>query len=105
MKAEASNLSKSELTTSKIKATMNEMAASYRPIALTIKGKQKLLFLKDSAEVKQLYWLPYLQFGVLGLLVLVGYLLFQCTARPNKTKFGPEWPKKLRISWVRHYPR
>lgn len=112
MKVEASNLSKSELTTSKIKATMNEMAASYRPIALTIKGKQKLLFLKDSAEVKQLYWLPYLQFGVLGLLVLVGYLLFSMYRKAEQNQVWAGMAKETAhqlgtplssmMAWVAH---
>jgi two-component system, sporulation sensor kinase D len=73
---EASNLSQKELSPSKIKGTIQEMAATYQPIELTIKGSKKLLYLKDSEEVKQLFWLPYLQFGILGLIVLIGYLLF-----------------------------
>jgi hypothetical protein len=72
----ASNLSKKELSASKIKSTIQEMKARYEPIELTIKGDKKLLYLKDSEEVKQLFWLPYLQFGILGLIVLIGYLLF-----------------------------
>lgn len=72
----ASNLSKKELSASRIKGTIQEMTARYQPIELTIKGNKKLLYLKDSEEVKQLFWLPYLQFGVLGLIVLIGYLLF-----------------------------
>lgn len=75
-KVEASNLDQKELSPSKIKRTIQEMTARYQPIELTIKGSKKLLYLKDSEEVKQLFWLPYLQFGVLGLLVFVGYLLF-----------------------------
>lgn len=73
---EASNLAQKELAPSQIKRTILEMTARYQPIELTIKGNKKLLYLKDSEEVKQLFWLPYLQFGVLGLLVFVGYLLF-----------------------------
>ena len=73
---EASNLAQKELAPSQIKRTIQEMTARYQPIELTIKGNKKLLYLKDSEEVKQLFWLPYLQFGVLGLLVFVGYLLF-----------------------------
>lgn len=73
---EASNLSKRELSPAKIKGTIQEMSERYQPIELTIKGNKKLLYLKDSEEVKQLFWLPYLQFGILGLIVLIGYLLF-----------------------------
>jgi two-component system, sporulation sensor kinase D len=52
------------------------MAKQYPPTKLTYNGESKLLYLKDSEEVQQLFWLPYLQFGILGLIVLIGYLLF-----------------------------
>ncbi|MFM7644350.1 MAG: sensor histidine kinase [Sphingomonadales bacterium] len=109
---EASNLSKSELAPAQIKATINEMAAAYKPIALTIKGKQKLLYLKDSEEVKQLYWLPYLQFGVLGLLVLVGYLLFSMYRKAEQNQVWAGMAKETAhqlgtplssmMAWVAH---
>lgn len=109
---EASNLSKSELAPAQIKATINEMAAAYKPIALRIKGKQKLLYLKDSEEVKQLYWLPYLQFGVLGLLVLVGYLLFSMYRKAEQNQVWAGMAKETAhqlgtplssmMAWVAH---
>jgi signal transduction histidine kinase len=55
---------------------MAAMAKQYPPTELTYNGESKLLYLKDSEEVQQLFWLPYLQFGILGLIVLIGYLLF-----------------------------
>ena len=73
---EASNLSKKELAPAQISATIQEMKKGYPPIELNINGGTKLLYLKDSEEVQQLFWLPYLQFGILGLIVLIGYLLF-----------------------------
>ncbi len=72
----ASNFSKKELAPSKIKSTIHELSKKYQPIELSINGGTKLLYLKDSDEVQQLFWLPYLQFGILGLIVLIGYLLF-----------------------------
>lgn len=109
---EASNLSESALAPAQIKATINEMAVAYKPIALTIKGKQKLLYLKDSEEVKQLYWLPYLQFGVLGLLVLVGYLLFSMYRKAEQNQVWAGMAKETAhqlgtplssmMAWVAH---
>lgn len=109
---EASNLSENALAPAQIKATINEMAVAYKPIALTIKGKQKLLYLKDSEEVKQLYWLPYLQFGVLGLLVLVGYLLFSMYRKAEQNQVWAGMAKETAhqlgtplssmMAWVAH---
>jgi len=75
-KVVASNLPKTALTPKKLAFTMAEMAKQYPPTELTYNGQTKLLYLKDSEEVQQLFWLPYLQFGILGLIVLIGYLLF-----------------------------
>jgi two-component system, sporulation sensor kinase D len=109
---EASNLSKIELSPSKIKLTIQEMTARYQPIELTIKGNKKLLYLKDSDEVKQLYWLPYLQFGVLGLLVLVGYLLFSMYRKAEQNQVWAGMAKETAhqlgtplssmMAWVAH---
>lgn len=109
---EASNLSANALAPAQIKATINEMELAYKPIALTIKGGQKLLYLKDSEEVKQLYWLPYLQFGVLGLLVLVGYLLFSMYRKAEQNQVWAGMAKETAhqlgtplssmMAWVAH---
>lgn len=109
---EASNLSEKELAPTQIKATIHQMTAAYKPIELTIKGNRKLLYLKDSEEVKQLYWLPYLQFGVLGLLVLVGYLLFSMYRKAEQNQVWAGMAKETAhqlgtplssmMAWVAH---
>jgi two-component sensor histidine kinase len=111
-RVEASNLAQKELTPSKIKRTIQEMTARYKPIELTIKGSKKLLYLKDSEEVKQLFWLPYLQFGVLGLLVLVGYLLFSMYRKAEQNQVWAGMAKETAhqlgtplssmMAWVAH---
>lgn len=111
-RVEASNLKKNGIKASQIKQTIQEMASTYRPIELTIKGDQKLLYLKDSEEVKQLYWLPYLQFGVLGLLVLVGYLLFSMYRKAEQNQVWAGMAKETAhqlgtplsslMAWVAH---
>lgn len=108
----ASNLPKSKVIPGRIKATITEMAATYQPIELTIDGSTKLLYLKDSPEVKQLYWLPYLQFGVLGLLVLVGYLLFSMYRKAEQNQVWAGMAKETAhqlgtplssmMAWVAH---
>jgi signal transduction histidine kinase len=111
-KVEASNLDQKELSPSKIKRTIQEMTARYQPIELTIKGSKKLLYLKDSEEVKQLFWLPYLQFGVLGLLVFVGYLLFSMYRKAEQNQVWAGMAKETAhqlgtplssmMAWVAH---
>lgn len=111
-KVEASNLAQKELSPSKIKRTIQEMTARYQPIELTIKGSKKLLYLKDSEEVKQLFWLPYLQFGVLGLLVFVGYLLFSMYRKAEQNQVWAGMAKETAhqlgtplssmMAWVAH---
>ncbi len=109
---EASNMAQKELSASKIKRTIQEMTARYQPIELSIKGSKKLLYLKDSEEVKQLFWLPYLQFGVLGLLVFVGYLLFSMYRKAEQNQVWAGMAKETAhqlgtplssmMAWVAH---
>jgi signal transduction histidine kinase len=109
---EASNLDPKQLSAQNIKQTLKEMSAAYRPIELNIKGNKKLLYLKDSEEVKQLFWLPYLQFGVLGLLVLVGYLLFSMYRKAEQNQVWAGMAKETAhqlgtplssmMAWVAH---
>ena len=109
---EASNLDPEQLSAHNIKQTLKEMSAAYRPIELNIKGNKKLLYLKDSEEVKQLFWLPYLQFGVLGLLVLVGYLLFSMYRKAEQNQVWAGMAKETAhqlgtplssmMAWVAH---
>ncbi len=109
---EASNLDPEQLTAQNIKQTLKEMSGAYRPIELNIKGNTKLLYLKDSEEVKQLFWLPYLQFGVLGLLVLVGYLLFSMYRKAEQNQVWAGMAKETAhqlgtplssmMAWVAH---
>lgn len=111
-KVEASNMAQKELSASKIKRTIQEMTARYQPIELSIKGSKKLLYLKDSEEVKQLFWLPYLQFGVLGLLVFVGYLLFSMYRKAEQNQVWAGMAKETAhqlgtplssmMAWVAH---
>lgn len=109
---EASNLAPEQLSPQNIKQTLKEMSAAYQPLELNIKGNTKLLYLKDSEEVKQLFWLPYLQFGVLGLLVMVGYLLFSMYRKAEQNQVWAGMAKETAhqlgtplssmMAWVAH---
>lgn len=72
----SSNLPKRELRPYQIEKTISNLSAQNPPIHINFGSGEKLLYFSDSPEVKQLIWLPYIQFGVVGLIVIIGYLLF-----------------------------
>lgn len=72
----SSNLPKQELRSGQIDKTIANLTAQNPPIRINFGSGEKLLYFSDSPEVKQLIWLPYIQFGVVGLIVIIGYLLF-----------------------------
>jgi signal transduction histidine kinase len=72
----SSNLSKQELAPKRLAKTIAELQAQNKPIHINFGEGEKLLYFSDSPEVKQLIWLPYIEFGVVALIVIIGYLLF-----------------------------
>jgi hypothetical protein len=108
----ASNLGAKALSKNQIDKTISEMAKQYPPIELRYNGERKLLYLKDSEEVKQLFWLPYLQFGILGLIVLIGYLLFSMYRKAEQNQVWAGMAKETAhqlgtplssmMAWVAH---
>lgn len=108
----ASNLEEKALAKNQIKKTIAEMAKQYPPIVLRYNGEKKLLYLKDSEEVKQLFWLPYLQFAILGLIVLIGYLLFSMYRKAEQNQVWAGMAKETAhqlgtplssmMAWVAH---
>jgi two-component system, sporulation sensor kinase D len=72
----SSNLSKKELNLAHLAKTIANLNAQNEPIRINFGEGEKVLYFSDSPEVKQLIWLPYIQFGVVGLIVIIGYLLF-----------------------------
>ena len=111
-KVVASNLPKKALAPKKLAQTMAAMAKQYPPTELTYNGESKLLYLKDSEEVQQLFWLPYLQFGILGLIVLIGYLLFSMYRKAEQNQVWAGMAKETAhqlgtplsslMAWVQH---
>ena len=49
---------------------------SYPPMRIDFGNGIKLLYYKDNPEIFTLTWFPYIQFGLIGLLVIIAYLLF-----------------------------
>lgn len=61
--------------------------AHYPPIKIDL-GKDGLqwLYYDLSPELKQLKWFPYLQFGIIAVIVLIGYLVFSTFRRAEQNQ-------------------
>ena len=58
-------------------AILSELAVQNDPIEVDFNNGQKsILYFDDSPELKQLQFFPYIQFLVIGLFALIGYLIF-----------------------------
>jgi signal transduction histidine kinase len=56
---------------------LGELAVQNNPIKVDFNNGQKsILYFDDSPELKQLQFFPYIQFLVIGLFALIGYLIF-----------------------------
>jgi hypothetical protein len=75
-KVEATNLPKNQISKENISKTIASFKEQNEPILINFGTGEKILYFSDSPEIKQLIWYPYIQFGVMGLVVIVGYLMF-----------------------------
>ena len=68
-------------TTENLLATLKNLASQNEPIEIVLKeGDKNYIFYAESEILTQLRWYPYVQFGVIGLFLLIAYVLFS-TAR------------------------
>ncbi len=68
-------------TPEKLKATLNNLAKQNDPIPIDLgDGQTNYIFYAESALLTKLKYYPYVQFGVIGLFLLIAYVLFS-TAR------------------------
>ncbi|MBI1837876.1 MAG: HAMP domain-containing histidine kinase [Flavobacteriia bacterium] len=71
------NFDKKKLSVSKIKNTIKELKKVNTPIVIDFNdGNKNILFFDESPELKQLKYFPYIQFSIIGLFVLIGYIIF-----------------------------
>lgn len=72
-----SNLPEEKLRADKLSTTINEMSNSKDTLMIDFKdGHKSILYYDDSPELKQLQYFPYIQFVIIGLFALIGYLIF-----------------------------
>jgi two-component system, sporulation sensor kinase D len=73
----ATNLPTQKVSDSILPTTIANLKAINAPIAINFSTEQNsLLLYDDSPELKQLQYFPYIQFGIIGLFILIGYLIF-----------------------------
>ena len=68
-------------TAEKLQATLDNLSSQNEPIEIVLKeGDKNYIFYAESEILTQLRLYPYVQFGVIGLFLLIAYILFS-TAR------------------------
>lgn len=110
-KIETSNLSKVELKTNNEKI-IEEFKKQNQPIKIDFGFGHKLIYYKESPEIKQLIWFPYIQFSVIGLIVIIGYLMFSTFRKAEQNQVWAGMAKETAhqlgtplssmMAWVAH---
>lgn len=59
---------------------LKEMLAQHEPLNVEINGRKAYVYYEDSFLLTQLTYYPFVQFGIIGLFIMIAYLLFS-TAR------------------------
>ncbi len=63
-------------STSTLIALKDEWRKKNKPLEFNFGSEKKTLYYSDSRELTYLQWVPYFQFIVLGLIILLGYFIF-----------------------------
>jgi signal transduction histidine kinase len=108
-KIEASNLSENELKKSQI---IEEFKLYNQPLKIDFGTGTKLIYFKESPELKQLTWFPFIQFSVIGLIVIIGYLMFSTFRKAEQNQVWAGMAKETAhqlgtplssmMAWVSH---
>lgn len=73
----SSNIASEKITAEKLNTTIEELELANKPIKISFTENQtSYVFYDDSAELKQLQYFPYIQFVIIGLFILIGYIIF-----------------------------
>ena len=71
------NLSKEQLEEHDISFYTSVYSKVNKPIDIDFQdGKKTILYFGESLELKQLKYFPYIQFSIIGLFILIGYIIF-----------------------------
>lgn len=107
------NFSAQELKNKSLQNYIAAFGAQNPPIKIDLgSGNVHWLFFDDSAEVKQLFWFPYIQFSMLALIVIIGYLMFSTYRKAEQNQVWAGMAKETAhqlgtplsslMAWVQH---
>jgi two-component sensor histidine kinase len=72
-----SNFPSNKIEFKNLDKTINELSKINKPIVIDFNdGNKNILYFDESNEVKQLKYFPYIQFSIIGLFALIGYIIF-----------------------------
>ncbi|MCH2228996.1 MAG: HAMP domain-containing histidine kinase [Crocinitomicaceae bacterium] len=81
------NIDDYTFTTSNVNDYISQLKKQNEPIAIDFKdGNSSTLYFDDSSELKQLQYFPYIQFLVIGLFAIIGYLIFSTFRKAEQNK-------------------
>ena len=107
---EASNLPKKDWKNKE--RVIADFKKQNAPIKIDFGTGAKFLYFKESPELKQLTWFPYIQFSVIGLIVIIGYLMFSTFRKAEQNQVWAGMAKETAhqlgtplsslMAWVSH---
>lgn len=72
-----SNLDKSAIDENELPKKIKELQKVNKPIVIDFnEGRKNILYFDESPQLKQLRYFPYIQFAMISLFVLIGYIIF-----------------------------
>jgi signal transduction histidine kinase len=81
------NIDEYEINPKNLDAVIAELSGQNQPIIVDYNnGASTILYFDDSPELKQLQYFPYIQFIVIGLFALIGYLIFSTFRKAEQNK-------------------
>ena len=81
------NIDEYEINQKNVDAVISDLSSQNEPIVVDYNnGASTILYFDDSPELKQLQYFPYIQFLVIGLFALIGYLIFSTFRKAEQNK-------------------
>lgn len=81
------NINEYTIDSTNVKQVIADLASQNEPIIIDFKnGTNNALYFDDSPELKRLQYFPYIQFLVIGLFALIGYLIFSTFRKAEQNK-------------------
>ncbi|OFZ53673.1 MAG: hypothetical protein A3D92_20425, partial [Bacteroidetes bacterium RIFCSPHIGHO2_02_FULL_44_7] len=81
------NIDEYPIDSTNVDKVIAELSSQNDPIVIDFKnGVTNTLYFDDSPELKQLQYFPYIQFLVIGLFAMIGYLIFSTFRKAEQNK-------------------